>query len=78
MSGSLDHWEDHFAAGDGFHRADAREMRLLGEAVRPSRGARAPDAGCGLGACAAELALLGYLTLAVDWADAAVAATRDR
>ena len=78
MPAVRDHWENHFAAGNGFHRADAREIRLLGEAVRPSRGARALDVGCGLGTYAAAPAGLGYRTLAVDWADAAVAATRDQ
>ncbi|MFF4500957.1 class I SAM-dependent methyltransferase [Streptomyces sp. NPDC001401] len=73
-----EHWEDHFAAGNGFHHADAREIRLLAEAVRPHPGTRALDVGCGLGAYAAALARLGYRTLAVDWADSAVAATRDR
>lgn len=72
------HWEDHFAAGNGFHRADDHEMRLLAEAVRPRAGSRALDIGCGLGTYAAALAGLGYRTLAVDWADSAVAATRDR
>jgi SAM-dependent methyltransferase len=78
MPAGRDHWEDHFAAGNGFHRADAHEIRLLAETVRPSPGARALDIGCGLGTYAAALAGLGYRTLAVDWADAAVAATRDR
>jgi SAM-dependent methyltransferase len=72
------HWEDHFAAGNGFHRADDRELRLLSEAVRPRAGSRALDVGCGLGTYAAALAGLGYRTLAVDWADSAVAAARDR
>lgn len=72
-------WEDHFARGRGFRGVKERELRLLGEAVRPHAGARALDVGCGLGTYAAALAgLLGYDTLAVDWADAAVAATRDR
>ncbi|MGW2717463.1 class I SAM-dependent methyltransferase [Streptomyces sp. NPDC001492] len=78
MPAGRDHWENHFAAGNGFHRADAREIRLLGETLRPRHGARALDVGCGLGAYAAALAGIGYRTLAVDWADAAVAATRDR
>ncbi|MGW2565043.1 class I SAM-dependent methyltransferase [Streptomyces sp. NPDC001537] len=78
MPAGRGHWEHHFAAGNGFHRPDAREIRLLGEALRPRHGARALDVGCGLGAYAAALAGLGYRTLAVDWADAAVAATRDR
>ena len=78
MPAGRDHWEGHFAAGNGFLRADAREIRLLGEALRPPRGARALDVGCGLGTYAAALTGLGYRTLAVDWADAAVAATRDR
>ncbi|WP_234341620.1 hypothetical protein [Streptomyces sp. NRRL S-646] len=76
MPAGRDHWEDHFAAGNGLLRADARETRLLGEALRPARGARALDVGCGLGTYAAALTGLGYRTLAVDWADAA--ATRDR
>ncbi|WP_244187781.1 class I SAM-dependent methyltransferase [Streptomyces regalis] len=46
--------------------------------MRPRVGARALDIGCGLGAYAAALAGLGYDTLAVDWADAAVSAARDR
>ncbi|GAA3787294.1 hypothetical protein GCM10022403_022510 [Streptomyces coacervatus] len=78
MPAGQGHWEDHFAAGNGFHRADAHEIWLLGEAVRPQPGARALDVGRGLGTYAAALAGLGYRTLAVDWADAAVAATRDR
>ncbi|WP_406441429.1 class I SAM-dependent methyltransferase [Streptomyces sp. NBC_01613] len=73
-----DHWEEHFAAGNGFHRADDHEIRLLAEAVRPPAGARALDVGCGLGTYAAALAGLGLRTLAVDWAESAVAATRDR
>ncbi|WP_063768374.1 class I SAM-dependent methyltransferase [Streptomyces griseus] len=73
------HWEDHFAAGHGFLTADDHELRLLAEAVGPpAPHARALDIGCGLGAYAAALARLGYDALAVDWADAAVAATRDR
>ncbi|MFE5814524.1 class I SAM-dependent methyltransferase [Streptomyces sp. NPDC056479] len=71
-------WEDHFARGRGFRSVRERELRLLGEAVRPRAGARALDIGCGLGTYAAALAGLGYDTLAVDWSDAAVAATRDR
>ncbi|RPF37239.1 bifunctional 2-polyprenyl-6-hydroxyphenol methylase/3-demethylubiquinol 3-O-methyltransferase UbiG [Streptomyces sp. TLI_185] len=78
MPAGRDHWEDHFAAGNGFLRADAREIRLLGQALRPRRGARALDVGCGLGTYAAALTGLGYRTMAVDWAEAAVAATRDR
>ncbi|MGW1744214.1 class I SAM-dependent methyltransferase [Streptomyces sp. NPDC002092] len=78
MPAGRGHWEHHFAAGNGFHRPGAREIRLLGEALRPRRGARALDVGCGLGTYAAALAGLGYRTSAVDWADAAVAATRDR
>lgn len=71
-------WEDHFARGRGFRGVTEREIRSLGEAVRPRVGARALDIGCGLGTYAAALAGLGHDTLAVDWADAAVAATRDR
>ncbi|ELS57589.1 class I SAM-dependent methyltransferase [Streptomyces viridochromogenes] len=71
-------WEHHFARGRGFRGVAERELRLLGEAVRPRAGARALDIGCGLGTYAAALAGLGYDTLAVDWAHAAVAATRDR
>ncbi|MGN9757947.1 class I SAM-dependent methyltransferase [Streptomyces sp. SD31] len=71
-------WEDHFARGRGFRGVREQELRLLGEAVRPRAGARALDIGCGLGTYAAALAGLGYDTLAVDWADAAVSATRDR
>ncbi|MFI9759886.1 class I SAM-dependent methyltransferase [Streptomyces sp. NPDC051963] len=71
-------WEEHFGAGYGFRRVSEEELRLLTEAVPPRAGARALDIGCGLGSYAAALAHLGYLTLAVDWADAAVAATRDR
>ncbi|WP_128437387.1 class I SAM-dependent methyltransferase [Streptomyces cyaneus] len=71
-------WEEHFARGRGFRGVKERELRLLGEAVRPRTGARALDVGCGLGTYAAALAGLGYDTLAVDWADAAVAAARDR
>ncbi|MEU6254852.1 class I SAM-dependent methyltransferase [Streptomyces sp. NPDC047043] len=78
MPAARAHWEDMFAAGKGFHRADDREMGLLAEAVRPRAGTRALDVGCGLGTYAAALAGLGYRTLAVDWADSAVAATRDR
>ncbi|MFD4644820.1 hypothetical protein [Streptomyces sp. NPDC058441] len=63
-----------FAAGHGFLRADANEIRH----VPPSAGARALDVGCALGRYAAELARLGYATLAVDWAVASVAAVRDR
>lgn len=71
-------WDDHFARGRGFRGVRERELRLLGEAVPPRAGARALDIGCGLGTYAAALAGLGYDTLAVDWSDAAVAATRDR
>ncbi|WP_030621346.1 class I SAM-dependent methyltransferase [Streptomyces fulvoviolaceus] len=71
-------WESRFAAGNGFRNVDADEIRLLAEAVRPRAGARALDIGCGLGTYAAALAGLGYRTLAVDWAEAAAAATRDR
>ncbi|MDQ1049620.1 bifunctional 2-polyprenyl-6-hydroxyphenol methylase/3-demethylubiquinol 3-O-methyltransferase UbiG [Streptomyces sp. V4I2] len=71
-------WEGHFAAGHGFRRTDPEELRLLAEAVHPRPDARALDVGCGLGTYAAALAGLGYRTLAVDWADAAVTATRDR
>ncbi|MET8975161.1 class I SAM-dependent methyltransferase [Streptomyces sp. NPDC004539] len=39
---------------------------------------RALDVGCGLGTYAALLASLGWETLAVDWAESAVAAVRDR
>lgn len=53
-------------------------MRLLKGTLRAKTGARVLDIGCGLGGYAAELARLGCDTLAVDWADAAVAATRDR
>lgn len=71
-------WEDHFAAGRGFRGTDAEELRLPAEAVHLRPAARALDVGCGLGTHAAALAGLGYRTLAVDRADAAVAATRDR
>lgn len=73
-----DHWDRHFAAGNGFRRVDAHEARSLAGAVPPRAGARALDVGCGLGTYAAVLAGLGYRTLAVDWSEAAVAATRDR
>lgn len=69
-------WEECFAAGRGFRAVDAHEMRLFRRAVGPR--ARALDVGCGLGGYAAHLARLGCDTLAVDWADTAVAATRDR
>jgi SAM-dependent methyltransferase len=72
------HWEEHFAAGLGFRGTSDRELRLLADAVRPGPRTRALDVGCGLGGYAAALAGLGCRTLAVDWADAAVAATRDR
>ncbi|MEU6372029.1 class I SAM-dependent methyltransferase [Streptomyces sp. NPDC046909] len=71
-------WEERFAAGRGFRGVDAHEMRLFKRAVRPRAGARLLDVGCGLGAYAAALAGLGCRTLAVDWAEAAVAAVRDR
>ncbi|MFH0521138.1 class I SAM-dependent methyltransferase [Streptomyces sp. M41] len=71
-------WDHRFAQGHGFIGADAPELRRLAEAIRPRPGARALDVGCGLGTYAAALAALGCDTLAVDWADAAVAATRDR
>ncbi|WLW51277.1 class I SAM-dependent methyltransferase [Streptomyces sp. YU58] len=75
---ALTGWEDRFAAGLGFRRVDSTETTLLTTAVPARPGARALDVGCGLGTYAAALAGLGYDTLAVDWADAAVAATRDR
>ncbi len=71
-------WEAHFAAGRGFRRPDDRELRLLAEHAHPSPGHQALDIGCGLGGYAAALADLGYRTLAVDWAEASVAAVRDR
>lgn len=71
-------WEGHFAVGHGFRRVDDEETRLLAEHLNPSPGRRALDVGCGLGGYAEALAGLGYRTLAVDWADASVAAVRDR
>lgn len=71
-------WEGHFASGNGFHRVDLHEIQKLTDAVRPRAGAAALDIGCGLGTYAAALAGLGYRTLAVDWAESATAATRDR
>ncbi|WP_432177011.1 class I SAM-dependent methyltransferase [Streptomyces sp. Tue6028] len=72
------HWEELFAQGRGFRRADARELTLLAGHVRPVSGQRALDVGCGLGGYAAGLAHLGYRTVAVDWAQSSVAAVRDR
>jgi SAM-dependent methyltransferase len=71
-------WDEHFARGRGFRGVREQELRLLGDVVPPRPGTRALDIGCGLGTYAAALAGLGYDTLAVDWSDAAVAATRDR
>jgi 2-polyprenyl-3-methyl-5-hydroxy-6-metoxy-1,4-benzoquinol methylase len=73
-----DGWEERFAAGRGFRTVDARELALLAEAVPLRPGARVLDVGCGLGGCAAALAGLGCDVLAVDWAESAVAAARDR
>lgn len=73
-----DDWEERFAAGRGFRGIDAHELRLFRQAVRPRPGTRVLDVGCGLGGYPAALAGLGCDTLAVDWTDAAVAATRDR
>ncbi|GAA5032519.1 class I SAM-dependent methyltransferase [Streptomyces siamensis] len=72
------HWEELFAEGRGFRRADARELTLLAGHVRPVSRQRALDVGCGLGGYAAGLAGLGYRTVAVDWAQSSVAAVRDR
>ncbi|MET9765351.1 class I SAM-dependent methyltransferase [Streptomyces sp. NPDC006372] len=71
-------WEHHFATGHGFRHPDDHELRLLTEAVPPRPGAQALDVGCGLGTYAAALTGLGYRTLAVDRANSAVAASRDR
>ncbi|MER5946734.1 class I SAM-dependent methyltransferase [Streptomyces sp. NPDC001904] len=71
-------WEEHFASGGGFRRADPYEMALLRAQVRPRAGQRALDVGCGLGGYAAGLAALGYTTTAIDWAASSVAAVRDR
>jgi 2-polyprenyl-3-methyl-5-hydroxy-6-metoxy-1,4-benzoquinol methylase len=71
-------WEERFAAGRGFRTVDARELALLAEAVPLRPGTRVLDVGCGLGGCAAALAGLGCDVLAVDWAESAVAAARDR
>ncbi|MFC9497713.1 class I SAM-dependent methyltransferase [Streptomyces sp. NPDC056982] len=73
-----EHWEQHFAAGDGFRGVNAAEMRMLTEHVAPVAGARVLDVGCGLGGYAAELVRLGCRTLATDWAVSSVAAVRDR
>ncbi|MFD8216834.1 class I SAM-dependent methyltransferase [Streptomyces sp. NPDC059697] len=72
------HWEELFAAGCSFHRADDKELHLLADHVLPTVGQQALDVGCGLGGYAAGLAGLGYTTLAVDWAQFSVAAVRDR
>lgn len=71
-------WEERFAAGRGFRSIDAHETRLLAEHTRPRPGHQVLDVGSGLGTYAAALAGLGYRTLAVDWTDASVAATRER
>ncbi|WP_326771240.1 class I SAM-dependent methyltransferase [Streptomyces sp. NBC_01445] len=78
VNAGVQHWEDWFAAGDGFLRPGAGEMSLLTRHLPPAAGARALDVGCGLGGYAAELAQVGYTTLAVDWAVSSVAAVRDR
>ncbi|MET9913037.1 methyltransferase domain-containing protein [Streptomyces sp. NPDC006476] len=70
--------ERHFAPGNGFHRETAHELDLLVRAALPHAGSSALDIGCGRGTYAATLARLGHDTLAVDRADSAVAATRDR
>ncbi|WP_075738760.1 class I SAM-dependent methyltransferase [Streptomyces acidiscabies] len=77
-STELAHWDDWFASGRGFRDADADEVRRLVETVADVSPRRALDVGCGLGAYAAVLASLGWDTLAVDWAESAVAAVRDR
>ncbi|QZZ31001.1 class I SAM-dependent methyltransferase [Streptomyces sp. ST1015] len=74
----LAHWEDWFASGRGFRDTDADEVRRLVETVADVSPRRALDVGCGLGTYAARLASLGWDTLAVDWAESAVAAVRDR
>lgn len=78
MTISVAHWDRVFAAGKGFRQVDPAELRLLAQHVRPVPGQRALDVGCGLGGYAAELTGLGYRTLAIDWAEASVAAVRDR
>ncbi|MFG2794041.1 class I SAM-dependent methyltransferase [Streptomyces sp. NPDC048419] len=77
MTITVAHWDRVFAAGEG-RRVTPAELRFLAQHVRPEPGQRAMDVGCGLGAYAAELTGLGYRTLAVDWAEASVAAVRDR
>jgi ubiquinone/menaquinone biosynthesis C-methylase UbiE len=74
----LERWEEHFANGWGFRHVASEEMNRLATCLNPRPGQRALDVGCGLGGCAVGLARLGYRTLAVDWADASVAAVRDR
>ncbi|MFI9780736.1 class I SAM-dependent methyltransferase [Streptomyces sp. NPDC051956] len=78
MNTGVQHWEDWFAAGDGFPRPGAGEMSLLTRHLPPAAGARTLDMGCGLCGYSAELARVGYATLAVDWAVSSVAAVRDR
>ncbi|WP_406110245.1 class I SAM-dependent methyltransferase [Streptomyces sp. NBC_01003] len=73
-----EHWEEHFAAGDGFLGVTAAEMRMFTEQVAPAAGASVLDIGCGLGGYAAELVWLGCRTMATDWAASSVAAVRDR
>jgi SAM-dependent methyltransferase len=75
---SVAHWDHIFAAGEGFRQATRAETRLLAGHVQPQQGQRALDVGCGLGGYAAQLAGLGYDTLAVDWAGSSIAAVRDR
>lgn len=72
-------WEDQpLRRGPRRPGTAGHALRLLAETVRPGPGIPAPDIGCGPGADAAALAGPGCRTLAVDRADAAVAATPDR
>ncbi|WP_416969835.1 class I SAM-dependent methyltransferase [Streptomyces sp. 4F14] len=71
-------WEAHFAAGHGFRGVGEDELRWLMGALDGITPRRALDVGCGLGTYAAALTSLGWDTLAVDWAESAVACLAGR
>lgn len=68
-----EHWDAHYADGDGFRPLSDTERRILADQCPARPGSLALEVGCGLGELARHLASTGYHVDAVDYSAEAVA-----